>query len=304
MRNHGFTLIELLVASAIALLVLGLVASGIQSGSSATRVIQTQQQMLEDVRVAGNYIADTVASAVYVFPPGTTLTIGGNGYTSKNPSSNNNIWTVGTDPVIALITPPSLTNQQCKYSGSQSQDPSCYQFKAFYILNRGAVVTAATGAENPGTDPINNSRWMIYEYRENLRPSSASGGTWNDLYEQNMSKTNWLNPLPEVAQGALPSLVRLYGNNTGGGNLLADYIQPNAGFSLDFATSSCNAWLQAKKTLVQSSCVAVTGDPERTYSLARISLTLVAQKLGQQPATTPTLSFMLSPRNLAAFLKD
>lgn len=304
MRNHGFTLIELLVASAIALLVLGLVAGGIQSGSSATGVIQTQQQMLEDVRIAGNYMADSLASAVYVFPPGTTLTLGGSGYTTKNPATGNNTWKVGTHPIVALITPPKNTQEWCPIGSAASELDGCYQFKAYYALRRGDVVASATKAENPGADPKNDNQWTVYEYRENLQPSSVSSGTWNPLYDPDTSKTTYLYPLPQVPDGAILSLPRAY--TAASGSLLADFIQPNAGFSLDFANKQCNT-VDAKGNMTPdpTNCSAVvTGDPERTYSLARITLTIAGQKLGWQNAATPSLNFVLSPRNLSAFLKN
>lgn len=309
MRNHGFTLIELLVASVVALLVLGLVASGIQSGSSATSVIQTQQQLGDDVRIAGNYIADSLASAVYVFPAGTALTVGPSGYTTKNPATNNNTWVVGTHPIIAAITPPRDTNQWCPTTSSNGELAGCYQFKAYYALRRGDVVAAATGADNPGADPSNNNQWVIYEYRENLQPGTGAFTTWNPLYEQDNIKPTYLYPLPEVPQGLLGTLTRVYTNNKGGGNLLADFIQPNAGFSLDFATDQCST-VDAKFNIIRDgepnpTCTKTfTTDPDRTYSLSRITLTIVGQKLGRQNTSTPSLNFVLSPRNLAAFLKN
>lgn len=158
-RAAGVTLIELLIAMAIFMLLLGIVTAGLQQGGRVVSQLVTQSAILEDARTAGAMIADGLTNAVYVYPPGVSFTMGG-GYTTDNPLSSGDYWTVGDHPIIAYI----------ERSGSGND----LTFVAYYALARGDVTSH--GGKDYLADPANdNSSWMLYEYRKNLAITSLVG---------------------------------------------------------------------------------------------------------------------------------
>jgi len=197
MHRAGITLVEMLIAAVIGVAILGLIAAGLRSGSDSLRFVQSAQLLTEDLRNAGNLVSDYLSTAAFIYPPGATLTIGSaNGYTVRNPRNSSNTWQIGKDPAIALLQPPRLEG-----------GVEVVKFVMIYPLQRGWVVSRATGAENPGPDPANNDKWLLYIYERNLAVGSR---------------------LPNGLPATIPTTVP-----DSSGNLLADYLQPG-GFVVSY----------------------------------------------------------------------
>lgn len=164
-QNSAFTLVELLVSMAIFSIILGLVMSALRTGSNTLGVIIGEADIIEDARAASAIIADEISQAAYIYPPGTTLTLNTSGYTTVNPKTGNRTWTVGEDPIIAMITPPNTGN----VNGDCDNDPAfCYTFVAFYPVRRGLVAQNKPYFADPPNDTGNNEKWVLYEYRRRL----------------------------------------------------------------------------------------------------------------------------------------
>jgi len=262
MRRLGITLIEMLIAAVVGVAILGLIAAGLRSGNDSLRFVQNSQILTEDLRNAGNLVSDYLSTAVFIYPPGTTLTIGSaGGYTVRNPRTNNNTWQIGQDPAIALLQPPRM-------EGGVEQ----VKFVMIYPLNRGWVVSRATGAENPGPDPANNDKWLLYIYERNLAVGS--------------------NRLPNGLPVTIPTTIP---GSTG--NLLADYVQPN-GFTVSFP--DCLAFEEGLATLIP--CPSAPPLPLRAeHSAVRVRFSLQGEiRQGGRDFRVPAnpLRFEVAPRNL------
>ncbi|CAM4140164.1 PilW family protein [Deinococcus marmoris] len=201
---QGLTLIELLVAIALGLAIFLVASNLLVSSSRSATDLQGRNELLEESQIAQNYMAAQIREAVYVFPVGTTITLGG-GYTTRRPVTGD--WKVGdaAAPIVAFVRPPQLLpnptgplSEQC--TGTASGDiRRCYKFIAYYPVKRSDWVSGATSFNNPGADEINKDRWVLVEYRNNY-----------------------------VSAPALSTLnVPSYSAASGGeGRLLLDYVQP------------------------------------------------------------------------------
>jgi len=210
--QKGFSVIELLLASAITIILLGIIAFALRGGVDSTRFVQNSQVLLEDLRSTGNYMTDTLSGAMYLYRPGQTLTLASpNAYTVQNPITNTNTWVIGSvanHPILAAILPPRNLSKVCPPPVATPNDfEGCYAFVAFYALNRGSVVSSATGAAQPEPSPTNNDKWMIYSYLRYLDYTPYTRGASSPLQLPN--------PLPTSFSGA-------------SGLLVADYIQPGS----------------------------------------------------------------------------
>lgn len=220
MDSRGLTLVELLVAASIAVILLGVVVLALNQSTLAVRLHQDNQLLTEDVRAAVGLMADYVNASLAVYPPGFTLTLGSDhAYTVRNPRTRDGRWIVGTDPILAMVLPPRDTSVPC----SEAQENGCFRFAAFYLLSRQDVVGQATGAANPGADPLNDGEArLLYMYQRVLldwpRATSGSEGAGGlEALEQEV-------PFPNEVGGAR-------------GFLLADYIRGDGtlpGLELNF----------------------------------------------------------------------
>ncbi|MFN8509526.1 MAG: prepilin-type N-terminal cleavage/methylation domain-containing protein [Deinococcaceae bacterium] len=227
--QRGFTLIELMLAAGIMVLLLGLVLQGIQSGGQGTALVTNRSELMEDVRVAGQIMSDVARDAVYVYPPGTVLTLktaaSGGDYRVKNPRTGDNKWTVGQDNILAFIKAPAggliqssgATTPICDPLAAEtsSERKACLSFVAYYALKRKDVVDAAPGINNPGADPFNTENGILYEYRldlslDRLDASVTNSGGWK------------YGPPPTTIGGDVTG-------NFGAPTLLADNIKVNPG---------------------------------------------------------------------------
>ncbi|MGK0618508.1 PilW family protein [Meiothermus cerbereus] len=269
MRRAGITLIEMLIAAVVGVAILGLIAAGLRSGSDSLRFVQNAQLLTEDLRNAGNLVSDYLSTAAFIYPPGTTLSIGSaNGYTVRNPRNGTNTWQIGQDPAIALLQPPRMEG-----------GVEVVKFVMIYPLNRGWVVSRATGAENPGPDPANNNKWLLYIYERNL----TVGG----------------NRLPNGLPATIPTTIP-----DSSGNLLADYVQPG-GFVVSYP--DCLGFDEGGlATLVP--CPSTAPLPLRAeHSAGRVRFSLQGEiRQGGRDSRVPAnpLRFEVAPRNLPQRLTE
>lgn len=294
-RSAGFTLLELLIASAMMLILLGVVAEGIQSSGRTALQVMTRSDLLEETRVTGQMIADEMSKAVYVYPPGAVLQL--NKTVSPfvtNPLKGGNVWTVGIDPIVAYVEAPRDSAAACP--------AGCLTFVAYIALNRGQIYQAtldSSGAEqtnNPGYDSLNNDGWLIYEYKVPLADRVLTASV-----------------APPVDSSQLTNA---------SADLVADYIAPG-GFALEGAVCrNADGFLQDAAgnkiaTVATPSGPRIDGSKGQTpgcpsasavvwkggqykASVARASLLLRAQakrSAGSIYTTTP-ISFPILPRNL------
>lgn len=177
-RQDAFTLVELLVAMAIFSTILVLVMSALRTGSNALTTIVGEADIIEDARAASAIIADEINQAAYIYPPGSTLTLGTAGYTTINPNTGNRTWTVGDDPILAMITVPDTNEGNC------ADDPDfCYTFVAYYPVERSEVSDNVPYLADAVNDNGANAKWVLYEYRSNLDVGASSESFYETYYE-------------------------------------------------------------------------------------------------------------------------
>ncbi|MDX2005809.1 MAG: type II secretion system protein [Meiothermus sp.] len=208
MKPRGLSLIEMLIAAAITGVLLIVVTNGIQSASSSTRMIQTQQLLTEDLRTSGNLISDELSQAYHIYPPGAEITLNSTSTYTVTNFDGSNVWTVGTDPIIAAILPPEdLTRADL----CATDNSGCLRLVAYYPLLRSTVTASTSGTpEFIGNDPQNTNVWTVFRYMTYL-----SSGKFSDASSS--------------LKVAAPSF------SGSRGELLADYIQPTSGFTVDWS---------------------------------------------------------------------
>ncbi len=275
----GFTLVELLIAGAILVVILGLIANGIQSGSSVVTQVVSESEILEDTRVAAQLIADSAARAVYVYPPGAVLTLNSAGsWTVLNPNTNKNLWRIGTDPMLAFIEAPQRNDIPCVTTDSKGKkkinDDACLFFVAYYPVKRSTVAKQANYSYL--AEPANDPSWMLFEYRKGLEISELNADT----------------PLP---------LSSLTGLKEVQGRILADYITPMTGFQI--VNPICRSRITEADPPIESASVCEDFkklyDPFylKTMSSAQFTLQTKVTR-GGRTLETPLMTFAVTPKNL------
>lgn len=289
--QRGLTLLEVLLTALIAVVLLGLTAQGIMRGSEITRIITAQQELLEDIRSAGGLLSDQLAQAVYVYPPGASITFGFDPnkpiadwyWTIKPKSNNSNTWLVGTDPIVAFILPPedsSQRNQCTPTTLAKDRDPKgCLRFVAFYAIERENVIKNAPSSIRPENNAKNSENWVLYYFSCSMVDVGCGNGPQN-------TPPDILN-----SEVAMPSS---FASTTG--QLLADYINP-AGWSVKFL---CAIKGDITPTL-DDDCKEAYGSllPLRTAATVELSLQGRITK-GSQTSLVPKppLTIKSSARNL------
>jgi hypothetical protein len=272
-RKQGLTIVELLIAGTILVVILGLIAGGIQSGGSVVTQVVSEGEILEDTRVAAQLMADNVARAVYVYPPGAVLTLNSAGsWTVLNPNTNKNLWRVGTDPILAFIEAPQRTDVSC--SDSDTGKEGCLYFVAYYPMKRSVV--AKQEEYSYLAEPQNDSSWMLFEYRKRLDAAKLSADT----------------PLP---------LSSLTGLKQVQGRILADYIVPTTGFQV--LNPVCRTRITEADVAVEGAAVCQDFrklyDPFYLKTMSSAQFTLQAKVIrGNRTLETPVMTFAIAPRNL------
>jgi prepilin-type N-terminal cleavage/methylation domain-containing protein len=266
MKTRGFSLIEMLIAALVGSVILVVIAQGFRGSMESFNFVQNSQALSEDTRIAGNVISDYLTLAAFIYPPGSTLTLGTNTEPSvRNPNvattTGRNVWRIGSDPAIAMLIP------------SATADGRPLQFVMFYAINRGDLVggVAANSHDNPGADASNADKRLLYMYTATLSLT----------YIPNT-------PYPTT----IPYTI------TGTGRLMADYIRPTGGFNpvynscLNFDATTRQAITRACPTVppvgVAGSAVDVgfslQGEISRSSKVTRVPIT--------------ALGFRSAPRNL------
>ena len=200
-REEGLTLIEVLVTLALIGIVMAALFNYFAQSSTVATQASGRAELQQEVLNAQQLIAGKVKEAWYVYPVGATITLTNTSLT-RTPSGGAT-WTVGTDPILALILPPETTG-------------GAYRFLAYYPVRRADWV-AGTSTEtwrNPGSDADNGSTWILAEYRGTLA-GSVSGF--------NPTSTTAFTP-PAAPTGITP-------------NILSDYVAPTT-MTSGFTTTS------------------------------------------------------------------
>ncbi len=274
MRSRkGFTITELLVAAAIMIVLLGLVANGIQSGGGVVTQVVSESELLEDTRVAAQLIADSVARAAYIYPPGTTLSLNSaSSWTVQNPRTNKNVWQLGTDAMLAFIEAPVNTDIAC--SDTDIGRDGCLYFVAYYPVKRATV--AKQDEYKYLAEPQNDSSWMLFEYRKRLDTAKLSAD----------------HPLPLSSATGLKQVQ---------GRMLADYLLPNTGFQI--INQVCRTRLTPSSPASEGASICEDFKKSlepfylSTVSSAQFSLQSKVVK-GTRTVATPVVTLAITPRNL------
>jgi type II secretory pathway pseudopilin PulG len=327
-NTSGFTIIEVLLATVIMSAMLVLIGQAFRSSAEGNSLIINKAELTDDVRSAGQMISDYARNAIYVYPPGTSLTLntsltGGN-YSVTNPRTSTNIWTVGTDNIVAFILPPTqgLTNTGAALplcaALAAPDSSSCLSIVAYYVVNRANVVANAGGSDNPGVDSLNATNGILYEYRINT--------TW-DYLQTKIFKAGVGGRPPTVIGNGPGTLGRtvtnaqLVADNISVGSSATNYkftlsgksCFSKAGIYLDGlgvalpTTTSANVTTYNLPTFVPNCPNALVAATQQTggvldsiASMAQANLTISAGRknnLGQS-FTTGDMTFPIAPVNL------
>lgn len=192
----GFTLVEMLVVIAILGVVMLALSNTFLSSSRVTTLSAARAELQQETVNAQQLIASRAKEAWHLFPPNTSLVLN-NTPLRRKPGTSNASWTVGTDPILAMILPPRIPALAC----ATATNDGCYRFFAYYPVLRSVWVAGTSGASNPGPDAVNDtSTWVLAEYRDYY-------------YESNPVTT-------------APSALTLPPIADSDANLLSDYIMP------------------------------------------------------------------------------
>lgn len=286
-KNKGFSLVELLITATILVVVLTLIGGGLQSSSGAVDSVISQNEALEDLRASGQLMSDALNQAVYIYPPGSTVQFVASGWEKRNSLNNSYIWQVGTDPIIAFLEAPDdpfLDPSLCP-TGNETEEEkkfknieACLYFVAFYAIKRNVLVENSRYGEYLN-DPRNADAWVLYEYRKRLVTGQLDENT--------------------IPPSQLTSDDNPLGISGGKSSMIADFITPNTGFSLNSERLSCK---RADGTL-DSGCNSVIATGNNLNYLESISagdfnLSATIKLRGNKTVTTPALAFPIAPKNL------
>lgn len=265
----GFTLLELLVSMAI-LGILMLAFTQIFGGSlKASSEINSRNELISEGQVAQQLIASRLQNAYYIYTG--TLQLTSSGATTKNTVRSGAVqsWTVGTDPFVAMLVPPTAAGL-CQTGQTQF----CFTFYAYYPMLRGELIKNVSAA--PPADPNNENVWVLMEYRANIVDNVDR--TSDQLKDP---------PLPGTAYGNA-----YYGGRSG--QMLVDYVQPVTAAPTYTMFSVC-------KPSVSTASPCPTGTTTSSPSQIDFDLRFLknqGSKTISAPSSTAPLSTRIYPRNL------
>lgn len=280
--SSGMTLIEMLVAMAI-MSVLMLAFTQVFGGSlRASAEINARNELVNEGQIAQQLIASRLQSAYYIYPNGTTLQLTTGGTTTPNTirTGAGQDWTVGTDPFVAVLVPPTMspapatgTPAQCPANSAsssvkESNKQFCFTFYAYYPIRRGALIVS-NSASAPPADSTNENAWILMEYRANIY----------DGVDRSADQLAFP-----------PTTSTLYTGRTG--TMLVDYIQPQTTSPTYTMFGIC----LPSAGMVGCPAGASTSDP----SWVNLNLRLLQNRVGkplQAPTGTAPLSTRVYPRN-------
>lgn len=155
-RTFGFTLVEILISLGILGVIMVSTFNFIDSSVAVSSSANSNNELVREGQIGQQVLTARFKEACYVFPGGTALTLAASGFERENYFTSTFIWTVNTDPFVAMILPPS-----------PGEAADQYRFMAYYAVprNEWTGVGRATGRNNPGADSRNDlNTWMIIEY--------------------------------------------------------------------------------------------------------------------------------------------
>lgn len=270
-RDAGLTLVELLISMALIGIVLAALLSFFTQSSNVSTQTSSRAEMQQEILNAQQLIAGKLKEAWYVYPAGTTVKMTSSDLT-KRPSgatSNPNDWTVGTDPILAMILPPRDLTATC--STTPASQEGCYRFLAYFPVKRSLWVTTTSAASfrNPGVDTVNAETWILAEYRGTMAPT-FSAATY-----------------PPATAPTVPT------SNTP--NILSDYIAPTVvttGY-----TTTANIYTMFS-LLSATSAATSTSNPVTGVTLNLATTRNTGGKTLRLPNTTDEYSLTVYPTNL------
>ncbi|WP_456476633.1 prepilin-type N-terminal cleavage/methylation domain-containing protein [Oceanithermus sp.] len=163
-RSGAFTLIEVLIT----LLILGILGVAfvriLGTTLHATGRINAENELLGEAQIAEQIIASKAMAAWYLYPPGTDLEFNG-GATTYNALAGSSTWTVGSDPILAMILPPREPGGGCTSGGPTE---GCYRLLAYYAFPRSHYQASVGSTQQLQSDPRNDDTWVLMEFRANL----------------------------------------------------------------------------------------------------------------------------------------
>lgn len=164
-QQFGFTLVEILISLGILGVIMVSTFNFINSSVAVSSSANSNNELIREGQIGQQVVAARFKEACHVFPGGTTLTLATSGFERKNYFTNTFVWTVNTDPFVAMILPPA--------PGTASDQ---YRFMAYFAVprNEWTGVGRATGRNNPGADSRNDlNTWLIIQYTR-LLPSAST----------------------------------------------------------------------------------------------------------------------------------
>ena len=236
----GFTIIEMLVAMSIFMIVFAAATFMVRNGGIFASTVVASTEILEDVRATGSMISDGIARAVYVYPPGSQITLNPSrsedAYSVRNPITNDNTWAIPSNvdlqphPMLAYIAAPEIEepNVLC---GQHPTNPNirpeaCVTFVAYYAIMRSGFTSGFNYAADSRlipTDADNPNAWMLMEYRAYIEvPALAEAIPPPGEYPVGTNLT--ITVAPNGLAGASDRLR---------GEVILDYIAPDTGFNVE-----------------------------------------------------------------------
>ena len=206
MKRQGFTLIEMLVSIAVFSILMLAFTQLFGSTLRASGEVNARNEIIYEGQVAQQLIASRLQNAYFTYNNNTTFQMTGTVRT-RNTIRGGQSWTVGTDPVVAMVLPPedktvflpgSAPNP---YRCTNALPQACFTFYAYYPILRSTLVNSAdvAASEKPDPDPNNADQWLLMEYKSHLydnvdrtnnqlarptgAPSYATGNIWVDFVE-------------------------------------------------------------------------------------------------------------------------
>ena len=209
----GLSLLELLIAMAI-MGVLMLAFTQLFGGSlRASSSISARNELLSEGQIAQQLVVSKLKQAYFIYPTGTNIRMTSTVGTSNTIRGGQN-WTVGADPIVAMILPPRGSDDPnkttCPRGGvperAQDSTDMCFTFYAYYPIKRSTYIEWADPDAAPVADPANDDAWLLMEYRRNLNDPTLTDRSNNRLASP---------PNPNTANitGRIP-------------RILVDYVQP------------------------------------------------------------------------------
>ena len=236
LTNKGFTLIETLVALAILGVLLVALLQTISGTAQVSTSANSGNELLREGQIAQQILSSRFKEACYVYPSGTTITMGTGSTTENTLGTATNNWVVNTDPIVAMILPPNARDIDVNAG-------AFYRFFAYYAVKRSSFLAmgAVSSSDKPSADANNdNSVWVIMEFRTNLT-AFPSGGT---------------------ARCSTMAAINFTGSGSKG-RMLIDYVSPanpvNSLFTVSATAVSYN--LQLQRQTQQGNVIRVGQDP-------------------------------------------